>query len=420
MKATHQTQEVLVGGVGIGGEHPVRIQSMTNTETSNAAETIKQVRALARAGSELIRLTVNTPEAAKAVPHIKEHLLKEGITNPLIGDFHFNGHLLLVDYPDCAAALDKYRINPGTIHGGKLRDRRFQKMIEAAIRHKKPVRIGVNWGSLDRGLLAELMDENAKSKEPKSDKVVLCDAMVKSVLESSLLAEHYGLPADRIIVSAKTSAIDDLIFVNREIARCSTYPIHLGLTEAGLGIKGVVVSTVALTLLLQEGIGNTIRVSLTPGPGGLRTDEVRVCQEVLQALGLRKFAPAISACPGCGRTTSTFFVELAAKVDGHIRKRMPTWKTQYPGVENLRIAVMGCVVNGPGESKHADIGISLPGTNEAPRAPVYVDGAHFATLSGPTIAEDFCAIIEKYIAANPAPLMTDDLNQRMRGMKGAG
>ena len=394
----HRTKAVFVGGIGVGGEHPVRIQSMTNTETADVAATVGQVGALAKAGSELIRITVNTSDAAKATPHIKEQLLKEGITNPLVGDFHFNGHSLLREFPACAAALDKYRINPGTLSGGKHRDRNFQQMVKVAMRHEKPVRIGVNWGSLDKGLLARLMDENARNTNPRSDKAVLGDAMVKSVLESATLAEHYGLPPDRIIVSAKASSVDDLIVVNRAIREHSSYPIHLGLTEAGMGIRGVVFSTTALTKLLSEGIGDTIRVSLTPGPHQSRTDEVRVCQEILQALGLRNFAPSISACPGCGRTTSTFFVELAAKVDRHISERMPTWKTEHPGVENLRIAVMGCVVNGPGESKHANIGISLPGTGEAPRAPVYVDGTHFTTLSGAMIAEDFCEILEKYIA----------------------
>lgn len=395
----HQTDAVVVSGIGIGGDNPIRIQSMTNTDTSNVAATVKQVHALTQAGSELVRITVNTPEAAKAVPHIKEQLLLQGVTTPLVGDFHFNGHVLLTAYPECALALDKYRINPGTLLGGKSRDKNFQTMIEAALRYDKPVRIGVNWGSLDRALLSMLMDENAKSTEPKSDREVLSIAMVNSVFTSAKFAEQCGLPSNRIIVSAKVSSPDDLIVVSRTIAAHSSYPIHLGLTEAGLGIKGVVSSTVALTQLLSEGIGDTIRVSLTPGPNQSRTDEVRVCQEVLQALGLRRLAPSISACPGCGRTTSTVFVLLAAKVDQYIRERMPLWKTEHPGVENLRIAVMGCIVNGPGESKHADIGISLPGTGEDPHAPVYVDGTHFTTLSGATIAEDFCALLEQYVVA---------------------
>ena len=395
----HQTHTVVVGGVPIGGEHPVRIQSMTNTDTSDVTETTKQVQMLAQAGSELVRITVNTPLAAKAVPYIKARLLAQGVTCPLVGDFHFNGHVLLTDYPACALALDKYRINHGTLSGGQRRDQNFQTMIEVALRYEKPVRIGVNWGSLDKGLLGRLMDENAKQRAPKSDRAVLADALVASVLESASLAEHCGLKSNRIIVSAKVSTPDDLLLVSRLLAASSRYPIHLGLTEAGLGIKGIVSSTVALSQLLSEGIGDTIRVSLTPGPGQSRSDEVRVCQEVLQALGLRQLAPLISACPGCGRTTSTVFVSLAAAVDDYISARMPEWKTKYPGVEHLRIAVMGCIVNGPGESKHADIGISLPGTGEAPHAPVYIDGAHFSTLRGETIAEDFCALLEQYIAA---------------------
>lgn len=394
-----KTLSVSVGGVAVGGCHPVRIQSMTNTDTADAVKTAAQVAELARAGSELVRITVNTPEAAKAVPRVKELLGVLGVRVPIVGDFHFNGHVLLTEYPECASALDKYRINPGTLGGGRSRDRGFEQMIEVALRHEKSVRIGVNWGSLDRSVLSRLMEENAKSAAPKSDRAVLCEAMAESVLESSAFARKCGLPEERIIVSAKASEVDDLVLANRLLAERSRYPIHVGLTEAGLGIKGIVASSVALTRLLSVGIGDTIRVSLTPVSGGSRADEVRVCQEVLQALGLRRLAPSIAACPGCGRTTSTVFIDLAAAVERRVRERMTEWKGRYPGVEHLRIAVMGCVVNGPGESKHADIGISLPGTGEAPRAPVYVDGVHFTTLSGPAIAEDFCQIVEKYVAA---------------------
>jgi (E)-4-hydroxy-3-methylbut-2-enyl-diphosphate synthase len=397
-RTRHLTKEVFVGNVGIGGAHPVRIQAMTNTETADIESTVKQIKELTAAGSELVRLTVNTHAAAKAIPFIKEQLLRGGISIPLIGDFHFNGHLLLARYPDCAATLDKYRINPGTVSGGKNRDRNFRKMIEVAITHRKPVRIGVNWGSLDQELLEKLMDENAKQDEPRSDKEVLIDAAVKSLLESAENAEACGLPSDQIIVSAKFSSMDDLVIANRLIAAQCSYPIHLGLTEAGMGISGIVNSTAALTKILSEGIGDTIRVSLTPSPNGPRTDEVRVCQEVLRALGLRNLMPSISACPGCGRTTSKVFIELAAEVDRYIEAQMPKWRLEYPGVENLRIAVMGCVVNGPGESKHADIGISLPGTGEIPRAPVYIDGGLFSTLKGENIAEEFCAILENYIS----------------------
>jgi (E)-4-hydroxy-3-methylbut-2-enyl-diphosphate synthase len=370
---------------------------MTNTDTADAAATAAQVVALAAAGSEIVRLTVNTRDAAAAVPEIKRRVTDLGVTAPLVGDFHYNGHLLLDEFPDCAAALDKYRINPGNVGVGEKHDENFRRMIEAALTHGKPVRIGVNWGSLDRALLTELMDVNARRPQPLDDRGVLLEAMRESALRSAEMAERFGLPHDRIVLSAKVSEVPDLITLYRALAAACDYPLHLGLTEAGMGMKGIVASTAALATLLQEGIGDTIRASLTPAPGGDRAEEVRLCQQVLQSLGIRRFAPQVSACPGCGRTTSTFFQELAADVTAHVQARLAAWRERYPGVEGLRIAVMGCVVNGPGESKHADIGISLPGTGEDPRAPVYVDGKLATTLRGETIAEDFSKLLDEYV-----------------------
>jgi (E)-4-hydroxy-3-methylbut-2-enyl-diphosphate synthase len=387
-----------VGAVPIGGPHPVVVQSMTNTDTADPAATAAQVEALARAGSELVRITVNTRAAAAAVPEIRRRMADAGCAAPLIGDFHYNGHLLLTEFPDCAAALDKYRINPGNVGVGEKHDENFRRMIEVAVAHGKPVRIGVNWGSLDRALLTGLMDENARRAAPRPDREVVLEAMRESALRSAELAERFGQPHDAIVISAKVSDVSDLIAVYRDLARTCEYPLHLGLTEAGLGTKGIVASTAALAVLLHEGIGDTIRCSLTPEPGGDRAEEVRVAQQVLQSLGLRHFSPQVTACPGCGRTTSTFFQELAAQVTGHVQERIAHWRGTYPGVEELRIAVMGCVVNGPGESRHADIGISLPGTGEAPRAPVYVDGKLKVTLQGERIAEEFATLLDEYVA----------------------
>jgi (E)-4-hydroxy-3-methylbut-2-enyl-diphosphate synthase len=370
---------------------------MTNTDTEDAAATAAQVKLLAEAGSEIVRITVNTRAAAAAVPEISHRIQDLGVTAPLVGDFHYNGHLLLTDYPECARALDKYRINPGNVGVGEQHDENFRRMIEVAVAHGKPVRIGVNWGSLDRALLTRLMDENARRSPPREDREVVLEAMRESALRSAELAERFGLAHDRIVLSAKVSEVRDLIEVYRAIAAACDCPLHLGLTEAGLGMKGIVASTAALSVLLFEGIGDTIRVSLTPAPGGDRADEVRACQQILQSLGIRHFTPQVSSCPGCGRTTSTFFQELAADVTGHVQTRMLAWRGRYPGVESLRIAVMGCVVNGPGESKHADIGISLPGTGEDPRAPVYVDGRLVTTLKGDTIAADFAKLLEEYV-----------------------
>jgi (E)-4-hydroxy-3-methylbut-2-enyl-diphosphate synthase len=388
---------VNVGGVWIGGNHPIAVQSMTNTDTADAAATVKQAEALALAGSELVRITVNTHEAARAVSEIVGRLRDRHITTPIIGDFHYNGHILLRTYPDCARALDKYRINPGNVGMGRQHDDNFKAIIEIANEHKKPVRIGVNWGSLDQSLVTRLMDENARSAEPKDSRAVTMEAMVRSAVDSADLATAYGMPEDRIILSAKVSGVQDLIDVYRELARRSRYALHLGLTEAGMGRGGIVSSAAALSVLLQEGIGDTIRVSLTPAPGGDRTEEVRTCQDVLQSLGIRSFSPRVTACPGCGRTTSTLFQEMADDIQGYLGSRMPVWKETYPGVENLKIAVMGCVVNGPGESKHANIGISLPGTGEEPKAPVYVDGRLMTTLKGPTIVTDFISILDDYL-----------------------
>ena len=397
------SRKVRLAGRWVGGDAPILVQSMTNTDTEDAKSTAEQVAALARAGSEAVRITVNTLEAARQGPAIRERLLAMGVAVPLIGDFHFNGHKLLAQVPECAVALDKYRINPGNVGHGSKRDDQFATMIEKAIEHAKPVRIGVNWGSLDPELLARLMDANARLKAPKEADEVMREALVVSALESAAKAEEIGLPGDRIILSAKVSAVQDLILVYRELARRCDYALHLGLTEAGMGSKGIVASTAAMGVLLQEGIGDTIRVSLTPEPGGDRTREVIVAQEILQTMGLRSFTPQVSACPGCGRTTSTFFQELAARIQDYLRTQMPVWKSQYPGVEDMHVAVMGCVVNGPGESKLADIGISLPGSGEKPVAPVFVDGEKTVTLKGERIAEEFQAIVEDYVKARYAP-----------------
>jgi (E)-4-hydroxy-3-methylbut-2-enyl-diphosphate synthase len=387
-----------VGNVPVGGHHPVVVQSMTNTDTADAVATADQVALLAAAGSEIVRVTVNTREAAAAVPDMVRRLRDRGVGAPVVGDFHYNGHTLLTEYPECARALDKYRINPGNVGVGEKHDDNFRRMIEVAVEHGKPVRIGVNWGSLDRTLLTSLMDANAKRPDPLADREVVLEAMRESALRSAELAERCGQPHDRIILSAKVSDVRDLVQVYRALAASCDYPLHLGLTEAGLGTKGIVATTAALSVLLFEGIGDTIRTSLTPAPGGDRAEEVRVCQQVLQSLGLRHFTPQVTSCPGCGRTTSTFFQELASRVTDHIAASMARWRTEYPGVESLNVAVMGCVVNGPGESKHADIGISLPGTGEDPRAPVYIDGRLAVTLKGDTIAEDFARMLDEYVA----------------------
>jgi len=389
---------VRVGSVVIGGGRPVVVQSMTNTDTADAAGTAAQVIALAEAGSELVRVTVNTPEAARAVPEIAKRVRDAGLSTPIIGDFHFSGHLLLADHPDCARALDKYRINPGNVGAGKKHDEHFKRIIEAAVEHGKPVRIGVNWGSLDRELLTSLMDENARRSDPLPDRDVTLDAMFQSAVRSAALAEEFGQPHDAIVLSAKVSGVRDLLDVYRRLAAETDYALHLGLTEAGMGTKGVVASTAGLSTLLLEGIGDTIRVSLTPTPGGDRREEVLVCQQILQSLDLRHFTPQVTSCPGCGRTTSSFFQVLAERVNDRLRERMTVWRAEYPGVAELRVAVMGCVVNGPGESRHADIGISLPGTGENPKAPVYVDGELKTTLKGPRIAEEFLALVEEYVA----------------------
>jgi (E)-4-hydroxy-3-methylbut-2-enyl-diphosphate synthase len=389
---------VTVGGVRIGGPAPIVVQSMTNTDTADAAATAAQVAELARAGSEIVRITVNSPEAAAQVASIRERLSAMGVSVPLVGDFHFNGHKLLSQYPDCAQALDKYRINPGNVGRGARRDEQFATLIELACRYGKPVRIGVNWGSLDQELLARLMDENAMRTLPLDAPGVMREALVASALESAQRAEALGLPGDRIVLSCKVSGVQDLIKVYRDLAARCDYPLHLGLTEAGMGSKGIVASTAAMAILLQEGIGDTIRVSLTPEPRGDRTREVVVAQEILQTMGLRSFAPMVVACPGCGRTTSTTFQELADRIQGWLRAQMPVWKRTHPGVERMTVAVMGCVVNGPGESRHANIGISLPGSGETPVAPVYVDGVKTVTLKGARIAEDFQGIVSDYVS----------------------
>jgi (E)-4-hydroxy-3-methylbut-2-enyl-diphosphate synthase len=392
------TRAVRIGNIVVGGKAPVVVQSMTNTDTVDYVGTAVQCAELARAGSELVRITVNTPEAAAAVPKIREHLDRMGVDVPLIGDFHYNGHRLLLDHPACAEALAKYRINPGNVGFGKKKDEQFAQMIELACRYDKPVRIGVNWGSLDQGLLARMMDENAKRAEPLDSVDMMRAAMVASALESAAKAEEIGLPGDRIILSCKVSGVQDLIAIYRDLSAKSDYALHLGLTEAGMGSKGIVASTAAMCVLLQEGIGDTIRVSLTPEPGGKRTQEVIVAQEMLQTMGLRAFTPMVTACPGCGRTTSTFFQELAQTIQDHVRAKMPQWRAEYDGAENMTLAVMGCIVNGPGESKHANIGISLPGTGEVPAAPVFENGEKTVTLRGDNIAEEFTAIVDAYVA----------------------
>ncbi len=389
--------------VTVGGGAPVVVQSMTNTDTADVRATTGQVAQLARAGSELVRVTVNTPEAAQAVPHIRDALRKQGVWVPLVGDFHYNGHRLLKEFPACSEALDKYRINPGNVGQGKKRDEQFATMIETACRYGKPVRIGVNWGSLDPDLAAQLMDENAKRAQPWEAIEVTREALIVSALQSAARAEELGLGADRIVISCKVSAVQDLIAVYRELGKRCRYALHLGLTEAGMGSKGIVSSTAALAVLLQQGIGDTIRISLTPEPGGDRSKEVVVAQEILQTMGLRSFTPMVIACPGCGRTTSSYFQELAQQIERYLREQMPIWRESYPGVETMNVAVMGCVVNGPGESKHANIGISLPGTGESPAAPVFVDGQKTVTLRGEHIARDFQAIVEDYVRRKYAP-----------------
>jgi (E)-4-hydroxy-3-methylbut-2-enyl-diphosphate synthase len=391
-----------IGGVKIGSDAPVVVQSMTNTDTADIASTVKQVAALAKAGSELVRVTVNNEEAAAAVAPIVEQLDAQGVRVPIIGDFHYNGHILLKKYPECARALTKYRINPGNVGIGRKDDNNFRTMIEVAVENQKPVRIGVNWGSLDQALLTKMMDENSLLPEPKDAREVTMEAMVVSALNSASLAEKYGLRPDQIILSAKVSGVQDLIDVYRSLAARCTYPLHLGLTEAGMGAKGIVASSAALGVLLQEGIGDTIRVSLTPAPGGDRTEEVRVGQQILQSLGIRSFTPQVTACPGCGRTTSTFFQEMAQQIQSYLRDQMPVWKGRYTGVEEMKVAVMGCVVNGPGESKHASLGISLPGTFEEPKAPVYVDGRLFTTLKGDKIVAEFIQILDDYVESHYA------------------
>jgi (E)-4-hydroxy-3-methylbut-2-enyl-diphosphate synthase len=389
--------------VTVGGDAPVRIQSMTNTDTVDAIGTAIQVKELALAGSEMVRITVNTPEAAQAVPYIREQLDRMGVDVPLVGDFHYNGHRLLSDYPDCAKALSKYRINPGNVGKGDKRDRQFGQMIEAAVRWNKAVRIGVNWGSLDQELLASLMDQNSQRATPWDARQVMYEALIVSALESAKRAQEVGLAAEQIILSCKVSGVQDLVSVYQELSRRSRYALHLGLTEAGMGTKGTVASAAALAILLQGGIGDTIRVSLTPAPGEARSQEVVVASEILQALGIRKFVPSVTACPGCGRTTSTTFQELTKQIDDFLREKMPVWRSAYPGVEGMKVAVMGCIVNGPGESKHADIGISLPGTGEAPAAPVFIDGEKRMTLRGDAIAAEFQAVVENYIRERFAP-----------------
>ena len=394
-----RTVTVRVGNVLVGSRYPVVVQSMTNTDTADVEGTIRQVAALWRAGSEVVRVTVNNDAAAQAVPHIVEGLAQRGVFVPIVGDFHYNGHLLLTRYPECAQALAKYRINPGNV-GAKRHDENFRAIIEQAVLHDKPVRIGVNWGSLDPALLAEMMDENARRPDPLEGKRVMMNAMIESALRSATMAEEFGLPHNRIILSAKVSGVQDLVTIYGELAGLCDYPLHLGLTEAGMGTKGIVASTAALSILLQQGIGDTIRVSITPKPGGDRTEEVQVAQQILQSLEIRSFTPQVTSCPGCGRTTSSYFQQLAQEIEGYLRDQMPVWRETHPGVEELKVAVMGCVVNGPGESKHANLGISLPGTFEEPKAPVYVDGEHFTTLRGDHIAEEFKRILDDYVESH--------------------
>ncbi len=394
--ARRKTVTTWIDEVPVGSEHPIVVQSMTNTDTADIDATVGQVTALASAGSELVRVTVNNDSAARAVPEVVSRLRDSGVDVPVIGDFHYNGHQLLTKFPDCAGSLSKYRVNPGNV-GGKRHDENFRTIIRTAIENGKPVRIGVNWGSLDRKLLTDLMNENAKRSKPLEARDVMIDAMLQSAMRSAQFAEETGLAHDRIIISAKVSGVQDLVVVYRKLAQLSDYPLHLGLTEAGLGSKGVVSSTAGLAILLHEGIGDTIRVSLTPDPGGDRVEEVRVSQQILQSLGIRQFLPQVTACPGCGRTTSTFFQEMASEIQDYLTRRMPAWRDRHPGVESMRVAVMGCVVNGPGESKHADIGISLPGTAEEPKAPVYVDGELRTTLKGDRIVQDFLEILDDYV-----------------------
>jgi len=400
VKSRRSAAVVDISGVKVGGNHPIVVQSMTNTDTADSASTINQVMALARAGSELVRVTVNTEEAAAAVPKIVDCLDKFGVPVPIIGDFHYNGHILLRKYPECARALAKYRINPGNVNIGKKHDDNFRTMIEVAVEYDKPVRIGVNWGSLDQVLLTRLMDENSLLAEPKDARDVTLEAIVVSAIESAKAAERYGLSHDKIILSAKVSGVQDLIDVYRALAARCDYPLHLGLTEAGMGAKGIVATTAALSVVLQEGIGDTIRTSLTPLPNGDRTEEVIVSQQILQSLGIRSFTPQVTACPGCGRTTSTFFQEMADQIQTYLRDKMPVWKENHRGVEEMRVAVMGCVVNGPGESKHANLGISLPGTSEEPKAPVFVDGRLIRTLKGDHIVPEFIAMVDDYVATH--------------------
>jgi len=397
-----KTVTCLIGNVRVGSDAPVVVQSMTNTDTADVSSTVEQVASLARAGSELVRVTVNNEDAAAAVPQIVEELDRRGVRVPIIGDFHYNGHILLKKYPACARALAKYRINPGNVSVGRKDDSNFRTMVEVAVENQKPVRIGVNWGSLDQSLLTRMMDENSRSDEPKDARDVTMEAMVVSALNSAKLAEQYGLRADQIILSAKVSGVQDLLDVYRSLASRCNYALHLGLTEAGMGAKGIVASSAGLSILLQEGIGDTIRVSLTPAPGGDRAEEVRVAQQILQSLGIRSFTPQVTACPGCGRTTSTFFQEMAEQIQTYLREQMPVWKQSYAGVEEMKVAVMGCVVNGPGESKHANLGISLPGTFEEPKAPVYVDGRLLTTLRGDKIVEEFMKILDEYVDSHYA------------------
>ena len=392
----------MIGNVRVGSDAPVVVQSMTNTDTADVTSTVEQVAALARAGSELVRVTVNNEDAAASLPHIVEQLETRGVHVPIIGDFHYNGHILLKKYPACAKALAKYRINPGNVSVGRKDDSNFRTMVEVAVENQKPVRIGVNWGSLDQSLLTRMMDENSRAADPKDARDVTMEAMVVSALNSAELAEKYGLRPDQIILSAKVSGVQDLVDVYRSLAARCNYPLHLGLTEAGMGAKGIVASSAGMAILLQQGIGDTIRVSLTPAPGGDRAEEVRVAQQILQSLGIRSFSPQVTACPGCGRTTSTFFQEMAEQIQSYLREQMPSWKQRYSGVEEMKVAVMGCVVNGPGESKHANLGISLPGTFEEPKAPVYVDGRLLTTLRGDKIVEEFIRILDDYVDSHYA------------------
>jgi (E)-4-hydroxy-3-methylbut-2-enyl-diphosphate synthase len=407
-----KTVTASIGGVRVGSDAPVVVQSMTNTDTADIPATVRQVAALARAGSELVRVTVNNEQAAAAVPRIVEQLDQQGVNVPIIGDFHYNGHILLKKYPECAQALAKYRINPGNVSVGRKDDSNFRTMIEVAVENHKPVRIGVNWGSLDQALLTRMMDENSRLDEPKEARDVTMEAMVVSAMNSAKLAEKYGLRPEQIILSAKVSGVQDLIDVYRSLAIRCDYPLHLGLTEAGMGAKGIVASSAALGVLLQEGIGDTIRVSLTPAPGGDRSEEVRVAQQILQSLGIRSFTPQVTACPGCGRTTSTFFQEMAEQIQSYLREQMPVWKGRYSGVEEMKVAVMGCVVNGPGESKHANLGISLPGTFEEPKAPVYVDGRLFTTLKGDHIVAEFMRILDEYVESHYAAKQPEELTAK--------